>query len=420
MGRVISDPTNANVQGYAAFMSRLTPGASKQINTIASQVMALPTKEQRVEALKAAYTAHMGQEATNRVFGAPTMVDDGQTIQSGTQGSPMDGAAFSPASGVQKQVSPESDAALVPVWTRDPNNPDGGMVQTMTTAGSLRGGGGSGFTGRQRIDTAGGSYGSGNASSNGGDGGLPASGPASARGAPSGPVSQMPLASLPVGYEENVKTGQQVRNSLAAQQNDVTQNIATLRNMDALLGSVPKDARSRALKDIANNLNKFGLGGQDANRYATIAQEIDKAGTALRQQMMEGGGVPHTNAGLDDLGHVTPSMEMTPAAARALTNETLTRALHQQGRQKIAASQSDPTKVMSALADYDQAFDPRFATIQRLGPDEGREYARTHIPDQAQYAASVRRMAQAQRDQGYDYGLTPTQINRILGTQNGR
>lgn len=132
MGRVIADPTDANVKGYAAFMSRLTPAAAGQIGTIADQVMALPTKVQRVEALKAAFTAHMGQEASSRVFGAPTMVDDGRTIQTGTQGPAMDGGAFTPTGGVQRQVSPEFNAYPVTV-----TGPDG--TPRIVTQGSVVG-----------------------------------------------------------------------------------------------------------------------------------------------------------------------------------------------------------------------------------------------------------------------------------------
>ncbi|MFT9400372.1 hypothetical protein [Acetobacter sp.] len=119
MGRVIADPTDANLKGYGAFMTRLTPAASGQIKTIVNQVMSLPTKGQRVEALKAATAAHMGQEASNRIFGTPTMVDDGQTIQSGTQASGIDGGAFTPAGQTQKQTSPEFNSSPMEIINSD-------------------------------------------------------------------------------------------------------------------------------------------------------------------------------------------------------------------------------------------------------------------------------------------------------------
>ena len=327
-----------------------------------------------------------GQGQQANVVGTPgATVDNGQQVIIGTQGSAMTGGQFNPTTTVQKTVSPDSNANLVPVTMKDPET--GRMVTVYRPAGELRQPSGPGnFTGR-RIDTAGGN-------------------------------SAEPMAGTPSGYDEQYKTGQNVQNTLSAQQNDVTQNIATLRNLDALLGSPELKAyRSRTLKDIANNASKFTSYGKN---YATIAQEIDKAGTMLRKQMMDGGSGPHTNAGLSDLEHITPGLDMTPTAARALTNEMLTAAIYQQGRQKLAASLKDPTKVLSALADYDQHFDPRFATIQRLGPEEGREYAKTHISDQREYADAVRRMARAQREKGYDFGMTPRQIELILGAQDGR
>ncbi|GAJ29738.1 hypothetical protein [Acidomonas methanolica] len=328
------------------------------------------------------------QQEANAYGTAGATVNNGQQTIIGTQQSAMNGGQFQPATTVQQQISPESNAALVPVKVRDPET--GQMLTVYRPASELRTAAGNGtFTGR-RIDTAGGQ-------------------------AP-------PMAEAPTGYDEQYKAGQHVQNTLAAQQSDVTQNIATLRNLDSLLGQLPKSVRSRTLKEIANNVDKFGI-STHAQDYATLGQEIDKAGTTLRKQMLDSGGGPHTNAGLADLEHITPGMEMTPMAARALTNEMLTASLYQQRRQKIAASTKDATQVLRALADYDQNFDPRFATIQRLGPEEGRDYARTHIEDPAQYAASVYRMAKTQRDRGYDYGLTPAQQDRIIAAyeaQRGR
>lgn len=331
--------------------------------------------------------ASVGPEHSyNDAYGEMRLVDDGGVLRWENVGSPASGQGGVPVgAGIEKQVSPESNATLTPVTIKDPET--GQMITVYRPAGELRQpSGGGNFTGR-RIDTSGGG-------------------------------SSEPMSGAPAGYNEQYKTGQDVQNSLANQQSDVAQNIATLRNLDALLSSPElKEYRSRTLKDIANNASKFTSYGKN---YATIAQEIDKAGTTLRKQMMDGGGGPHTNAGLSDLEHITPGIDMTTTAARALTNEMLTAALYQQRRQKIAAGVKDPTKVLSTLADYDRNFDPRFATIQRLGPEEGREYAKSHISDQREYADAVRRMARAQREKGYDYGLTPQQVDRILGLQNGR
>lgn len=375
MGRVINNPSNGNIRGYAAFMKRLTPAAADQIDTIANQTMQLGTPAQRVEALKGAFTAHMGQESANRVFGTNASVEDGQHIYSGNQASSMDGGAFTPGSSIQRQLSPETNAQLTPVMVRDPKT--GLLTPSIDTAGNVRsrlGGEQTGFTGR-RVDVTG--------------NGNPA------------PV----MTGTPVGYEDQVKQGQDVRNSLMAQQDGVTQNEATLRNLDGLLSRLPASARSRKLADVMNNLDKFGMAPDPA--YATLVQEIDKASATTRQQMLSGGAGPHTNAGLAELEHITPNTNMTPSAARALVNEQLTAAQYNRGRASLVRGVTDPTQVISKLADYDANFDPRYATISRLGREEGSEYARTHIGNRQQFEQSVYRMARAQHDKGYDYGIDP-------------
>lgn len=383
-----SNPDPAHLEAGSRMAKAVLPkGQWGQVDAIVQQISQNPDGIQGgVKQLVNSMQSAPDQQG-NTYGTAGATLDNGQQVIVGNQGSAINGGHFQPTTTVQKQVSPDSNATLTPVTMKDPET--GQMITVYRPAGELRQpSGGGNFTGR-RIDTSGGG-------------------------------NSEPMYGAPTGYNEQYKTGQDVQNSLANQQSDVTQNIATLRNLDSLLSSIPQNARSRTLKDITNNLSKFGIGGKDAESYATLAQEIDKAGTTLRKQMMDSGGGPHTNAGLSDLEHITPGMEMTPTAARALTNEMLTAALYQQGRQKIAAGEKDPTKVLSTLADYGRNFDPRFATIQRLGPEEGREYAKSHISDQREYADAVRRMARAQREKGYDYGLTPQQVDRILGLQNGR
>lgn len=382
-----SNPDSAHLDAGSRMAKAVLPKSQwGQVDAIVQQISQNPDGIQGgVKQLVNSMQSAPDQQG-NTYGTAGATLDNGKQVIIGNQGSALNGGYFHPTTTVQKQVSPESDAMLIDATIKDPKT--GQMITVKLPASMLRSDDGNGkFTGR-RIDTAGG--------------------------------PELPMSGAPAGYNEQYKTGQDVQNSLANQQSDVTQNIATLRNLDSLLSSIPQNARSRTLKDITNNLSKFGIGGKDAESYATLAQEIDKAGTTLRKQMMDSGGGPHTNAGLSDLEHITPGMEMTPTAARALTNEMLTAVLYQQGRQKIAAGEKDPTKVLSTLADYDQNFDPRFATIQRLGPEEGREYAKSHISDQREYADAVRRMARAQREKGYDYGLTPQQVDRILGLQNGR
>lgn len=379
-----ANPDQAHLYAAKRMAKAILPG--QNVDAIVDQIARHPDGiAGGIKQLVNSMQSTQGQQAN--AYGTPgATVDNGQQVVIGTQGSALNGGQFQPSTTVQKQVGPDSNANMVPVTMKDPDT--GQMITVYRPAGELRQSTGDGnFTGR-RINTAGG--------------------------------ASEPMAGAPAGYNEQYKTGQDMQNALSAQQGDVTQNIATLRNLDALLGAPELKAyRSRTLKDITNNASKIFHGGY-ADKYATLAQEIDKAGATLRKQMMDGGGGPHTNAGLSDLEHITPGLDMTPTAARALTNEMLTAAIYQQGRQKVAAGQKDATKVLSALADYDQNFDPRFATIQRLGPEEGREYAKSHITDRGKYAEAVRRMARAQREKGYDYGLTPQQIDRILGASDAR
>jgi len=318
--------------------------------------------------------------AYNDAYGEMSLVDVGGHLQWQNVGSPASGqGGVDQGAPIKKTLTPGENATLAPVMVRDPKT--GVLTPSVDTAEDIRqriSGGGSGFTGR-RVDTA---------------------------GAPE-PV----LTGAPVGYDEQVKNGIAVQSALNHQQGDVTANIATLRNLNGLLGRLrDQQFRGHTMGQIAGNLAKMGL----PDNYATLSQEIDKAGTTLRHQLMDGGTGPHTNAGLADLDHITPGADMTPTAARALTNEMLTAAEMQQRRGKVAAGIKDPTQVLNALGDYDANFEPRFSTIQRLGPEEGREYAKSHIEDPSQYFGSVYRMAKAQRDKGYDYGLTPEQMKSII------
>ncbi len=131
--RAAQNPTDANIQGAGAFIAHLTPGATDQIRTATRDLLSLPTAAQRSEAIKTLATSTLpGHDQISQAFGTPTMVDDGQTIQSGTQGAAMDGGAFTPTGGVQRQVSPEFNAHPVTV-----TGPDG--TPRIVTQGSVVG-----------------------------------------------------------------------------------------------------------------------------------------------------------------------------------------------------------------------------------------------------------------------------------------
>lgn len=119
--RLANNPTDANIKGTASFMAALTPNAAKQIHWTANNIMALPSAQQRAEAIKELATTSLpGHERVAQAFGTPTSIDDGQTIQTGTQAGGMDGGAFTPASGVQRQISPETNSSPMDIV-----NPDG-------------------------------------------------------------------------------------------------------------------------------------------------------------------------------------------------------------------------------------------------------------------------------------------------------
>lgn len=383
--RTAQNPSDANIRGAGAFIAHLTPGARGQIAATTRDLLALPTAQQRSEAIKTLATATLpGHERINQAFGTPTSVDDGQTIQTGTQASGMDGGAFTPAAGVQRRTSPEFNSTYT---NRTIMTPKGPVTMPMTQSQfDLYNGTHGGFTGR--VDVTG-------------------------KGA-----SELPATAVPVGAEEQAKVGLDTKNRLATSMKSYRDEETNYRNMAGLLGALNGEQfRGMTLAQANNYADKLGWGH---GQYATLTQELAKAAAKTRQAMMDGGSGPHTNAGMEELSYISPSPDMTIPAALALVHEGITGASQNGRRATYAQKVQNPMDVPRSLSEYDALYDPRFATIQRLGPQEGREYAKTHIADKAQYAASVRKMAQAQRDGKYDFGLTPEQVDRILGQKNGR
>lgn len=134
--RAAQNPTDANIRGAGAFIAHLTPAARDQIASTTNDLLSIRTPEQRSEAIKTLATSTLpGHDQIAQSFGTPTSVDDGQTIQTGTQAGGMDGGAFTPAAGVQRQTSPEFNAHPMEVV-----NPDGShsYVRQGTVAGTQR------------------------------------------------------------------------------------------------------------------------------------------------------------------------------------------------------------------------------------------------------------------------------------------
>ncbi|WP_046901025.1 hypothetical protein [Gluconobacter oxydans] len=383
--RAANNPTDANIRGAGAFISSFLPAARDQITTGTKNLLSIPTPVQRSEAIKTlAVSTLPGHERIAQTWGTPTSVDDGQTVQTGTQASGMDGGAFTPAAGVQRRTSPEFNSTYT---NRTIMTPKGPVTMPMTQSQfDIYNGTHGGFTGR--VDVTG----------NG--------------------ASDLPATAVPVGAEEQAKVGLDTKNRLATSMKSYRDEETNYRNMAGLLGALNGEQfRGMTLAQASNYADKLGWGH---GQYATLTQELTKAAAKTRQAMMDGGSGPHTNAGMEELSHISPSPDMTIPAALALVHEGITGASQNVRRATYAQKVPNPMDVPRSLSEYDALYDPRFATIQRLGPQEGREYAKTHIADKAQYAASVRKMAQAQRDGKYDFGLTPEQVDRILGQKNGR
>jgi len=342
MGRLVDDPSNANVRGYGAFMKRLTPGAADQINAITDKVLSLPTVGQRKEALKAAFTAHMGQEAANRVFGTPTSVDDGQTIQTGTQASGMDGGAFTRAAGVQHQLSPEFKNHLVPV-----TGPDGS--QRFVTQGAITG------SGRPTVPP-----------SVMGNGSYPGGAPQQTAQDPGGYVAS-PAAGQVAAQEATAGAGAQGANALMQAASGRNERMAMLGNMGVDLNGFtpgPGHARLRSWKALAAN-----WGVPVPTDDVDAAQGFDK--WAQNVANAQAGALGHSDARLAAAEHAMPNSRMQKG--------TITTMLHQlMGNEdainaKATAWKSSglqPAQYQSWEQNFNQHFDPRAFQILRMTPEE--------------------------------------------------
>lgn len=343
MGRLVNDPSNANVRGYAAFMKRLTPAASVQINTIANQVLALPTTEQRQEALKAAFTAHMGQEASGRVFGTPTSVDDGQTIQTGTQASGMDGGAFTPAAGVQRQISPETNSSPMEVI-----NPDGSRS----------------YVRRDQVV-----------------GGAKPTVPPEAMGSGRYPTQQpanpgyqaAPAAGQTEALAATAKAGADGANALMQASANRNDRMAMLGNMASDLEGFTSGPGYENLRHLASTvdnwtgLNWKGSDIQDAQSFNKWAQNLANA-----QSQALGTG---TDSKLAAAVHASPNSSLQDSTNRLMIhqlqgNEDAINAKAQAWK----ASGMQPAQFQQWNQQFSQSFDPRAFQMIRMTPQERSTY----------------------------------------------
>lgn len=385
LSTLYNDPSDNNLKAHSTFLKVQHPELSNQIDSVTSSLSKMP-EDARKGAIATMINQQQspGQQQVNTV-GSPVTIDDGSQISGGTQNG-MTGELSRTGNSISKQLSPESNASIM---HKTVVGPDGRVHEVYDTAGNIRnninnsGANLNGYTGRRVVNLTGNTN------------------------------SQQPTyvdASAPTGTIEQYNTGRDIKNNLNMNQSDITNNLSSLRNLDSLLSKIPADARSRRLAELQNNLSKWGL---TDGKYATLAQEIDKAGTQVRHNLMAQGSGPHTNAGLSDLEHLSPSIDMTPTAARALTNEMITASEYGQKRNQLANSVSDLSQLPQILSQYDNSYEPRYFTISRLGPEEGKQYANTHISDRNDYINRVRNMARLQKSGKFDFGLPANVVNNL-------
>ncbi|AQS90457.1 hypothetical protein A0U94_05220 [Gluconobacter albidus] len=341
MGRLVNDPSNANVRGYAAFMKRLTPAASDQINTITNQVLALPTTEQRQEALKAAFTAHMGQEASGRVFGTPTSVDDGQTIQTGTQASSMDGGAFTPAAGVQRQISPETNSSPMDVI-----NPDGShsYVRRDQVVG--------GAQGRPTVPPE-----------VMGSGRYPTQQPANPG------YQSAPAAGQTAALTETAQAGAQGANALMQASANRNDRMAALGNMSSDLEGFTSGPGSERIRHFASVFDNW-TGGNWKSGEIENAQSFNKWAQNLANAQSQALGTG-TDSKLAAAVHASPNSALQGSTNRLMIHQLMGNEdainAKAQAWQKAGLQ---PAQFQQWNQQFSQSFDPRAYQLLRMTPDE--------------------------------------------------
>lgn len=339
MGRLVNDPSNANVRGYAAFMKRLTPAASDQINTITNQVLALPTTEQRKEALKAAFTAHMGQEASGRVFGTPTSVDDGQTIQTGTQASGMDGGAFTPAAGVQRQISPETNSSPMEV-----TNPDGSRS----------------YVRRDQVV-----------------GGAKPTVPPEAMGSGRYPTQQpanpgyqaAPAAGQTEALAATAKAGADGANALMQASANRNDRMAALGNMSSDLEGFTSGPGSERIRHFASVFDNWTVGNWKSSEIES-AQSFNKWAQNLANAQSQALGTG-TDSKLAAAVHASPNSALQGSTNRLMIHQLMGNEdainAKAQAWQKAGLQ---PAQFQQWNQQFSQSFDPRAYQLLRMTPDE--------------------------------------------------
>ncbi|WP_025841361.1 hypothetical protein [Asaia platycodi] len=317
-------------------MAALTPNAAKQIHWTANNIMALPSAEQRAEAIKQLATTSLpGHERIAQAFGTPTSVDDGQTIQTGIQAAGMDGGAFTPAAGVQRQTSPDTNSTPMDVI-----NPDGS--HSYVRRDQVVGGGG----GRPTV-------------------------PPEAMGSGRYPGYQAaPAAGQTEAIASTAQAGAQGANSLMQGASGTQDRLGILGNMLGDLTkfqSGPGYERLRHLQAFVNNVvpgadwNSEGVAG--AQSFNKFANQIAQA----QAQTLDVG----SDAKLASAMHANPNSSLQTNTNRQMLhvfqgNEDAIKA-------KAAAWQTSgmqPSQYQQWNLNFNQSFDPRAYQLRRMSPEE--------------------------------------------------
>jgi len=331
--RLASNPTDANIKGTASFMAALTPNAAKQIHWTANNIMALPSAQQRAEAIKQLATTSLpGHERVAQAFGTPTSVDDGQTIQTGTQAAGMDGGGFNPAAGIQRQISPETNSSPMDVV-----NPDGSHSYV------------------RRDQVVG--------------GGKPTV-PPEAMGSGRYPGYQAaPAAGQTEAIATTAQAGAQGANSLMQGASGTQDRLGILGNMLGDLTKFQSGPGYERLRHFASIVDNW-TGADWKSNDIEGAQSFNKFANQIAQAQAQTLGVG-SDAKLASAMHANPNSSLQTNTNRQMLhvlqgNEDAIKA-------KAAAWQASgmqPSQYQQWNLNFNQSFDPRAYQLRRMSPEE--------------------------------------------------
>ncbi|MEJ5142791.1 hypothetical protein [Gluconobacter albidus] len=340
--RAAENPTNANIQGAGAFIAHLTPGARDQIASTTKDLLSLPTAEQRSEAIKTLATSTLpGHDQIAQTFGTPTSVDDGQTIQTGTQASGMGGGAFTPASGVQRQISPETNSSPIDIV-----NPDGShsILRRDQVVG--------GTQGRPTVPPE-----------VMGSGRYPAAQPANPG------YQSAPAAGQTAALTETAQAGAQGANALMQASANRNDRMAALGNMSSDLEGFTSGPGSERIRHFASVFDNWTGGDWKSNEIES-AQSFNKwaQNLANAQSQALGSG---TDSKLAAAVHASPNSALQGSTNRLMIHQLMGNedAINAKA-QAWKASGMQPAQFQQWNQQFSQSFDPRAYQLLRMTPDE--------------------------------------------------